>query len=135
LFKWKIKDSEICERCNIEVDSIEHHLVACTTILPFWDSLFKWWKTNMKMNFPIDTYDIILGIINPNHDNLINQLNYIIIHAMYYVYKCNRKEEKQELYNFLIELKNSMQCMEVNMASDNKEEKFKKLWGELYERI
>jgi uncharacterized protein involved in tolerance to divalent cations len=135
LYKWTIKDSEICERCNVEIDSIEHHLVACTKILPFWNSLFKWWKTNMEMNFPIDTYDILLGIMNLNDDTVINQLNYIIIHALYYVYRCNIKEENKELYRFLIELKNTMQYMEINMLSENMEEKFQKLWGELYECI
>jgi hypothetical protein len=131
LFKWKIKDNEICDRCKDEIDSIEHHLVSCIMIIPFWDSLINWWKNNMQMLFPIDTYHIILGIMNPNNDNIINQLNFVILHAMYYVYRCNQKEEKQDIYLFLIELKNTLKYMQVSMASDNKEDQFQKQWGEL----
>jgi hypothetical protein len=135
LYKWKIKDSDICDRCLVHIDGLEHHLIACPRIRPFWNSLFTWWKSVMLMLLPIDTYDILFGLANPNKDSIITQLNFTTLHGMYYVYNCNRKEETPVLYNFLLELKNSLICIKVGMIGEGKEEKFNKLWGELIDNF
>ena len=133
LYTWKIKDNNICDRCNLDIDRIEHHLVMCPIIFEFWDSFFKWWKNTIKVMFPIDTYDILFGLSNPNEDIIINQINFATLHAMFYIYNCNQKQERPELYYFLMELKGTMEIMKINMASECKEEKFNKAWAELYE--
>jgi hypothetical protein len=131
LHKWKIADSDICERCHSDTDGIEHHLIACPQIIPFWNTLFKWWKATMSMMVPVDTYNIIFGLPNPNKDPIINQLNYTLLHATYFVYNCNRKEIVPALYNFLLELKSNLICKQISMTIEGKEEKFEKCWGEL----
>ena len=85
-----MKSDKIYDLRKMDVDGIEHHLIACPDILPFWNSSFKWWRNVMLMNFPIDTYDILFGIPNPNKDNTIMQLNVILLHALYYVYQRRR---------------------------------------------
>jgi hypothetical protein len=131
LFLWKITETDKCKRCLIDTDGFEHHLVACPKIKPFWDALFTWWKSVMQMFFPINTYDILFGLPNPNKDKTIDHLNFTTLHAMYYIYTCNRKEMNPELYNFLLELKNTLHGIKICMTNDNKETKFDTQWGEL----
>jgi hypothetical protein len=132
---WKIKETDTCERCNKEPDCIEHHLVACSEIRPFWDNLFRWWKATRQMIFPIDTYDILFGLPNPNNDIIIDQLNFTTLQAMYYIYVCNKKDIKPELYYYLLELKSILISIQTNMLSEDREEKFNKLWGEMLDNI
>ena len=126
LFKWKIKESIICDRCSAYADGIEHHLIACLNTQLFWDRLFNWWRSCMKIMFPIDTYDILFGLNNPNDDVIINQINFTTLHAMYYIYNCNRKQDIPELYHFLMELKGKM-------VTECKVKQFDKAWAELYD--
>ena len=76
LEKWKIAPNTICNECNLNWDMIEHHRVACPATLKLW---------NQYSNFPIDTYDIIVGIINRNDDPIINHRNVLIVQAKYYI--------------------------------------------------
>ena len=135
LFCWKIKDSNICDKCKVNIDNIEHHLIACPTTKIFWDCLFKWWRATMEMLIPLDTYDILFGIQNHNADIIISQINFTILHAKYFVYNCNRNEEVPDLYKFLLELKSTFKCLQLAMTNDGKEDHFNKAWGELYNNI
>lgn len=130
---WNIENTNICNDCNEHEDCIEHHLVACEHTKSFWDSVLKWWSTSMKVNMPIDTYDILFGLENENQDNTINQLNFIFLHGTYYVYTCKRKKKTLDTYNFLIDCKNKI-ILEQQIAIKNEQEgKFEKKWGTLME--
>jgi hypothetical protein len=94
---WKIKTDNICDVCNNDVDGIEHYLVACPVLLEFWDSFFRWWKAVSEMIFPVDTYDIIFGIPNPNEDLTICHMNYLILHALYYIYVTKKRRKKPQI--------------------------------------
>ena len=135
MYIWKIADTDICPRCNLEVDNIEHYLVACTQNLVFWNSLFTWWKSTVETFFPIDTYDIILGLPNPNKDAIIKILNYTLLHGIYYIHQCNRTNKIPELYQFLVDIKNTLKLKRIQMISDNKEDKFVKDWNILHEAL
>jgi hypothetical protein len=131
LMTWKITNDNLCDVCEKEIDGIEHHLVACTELLKFWDSLFNWWKSVAKMSFPIDTYDIILGIPNPNNDLIITHMNYIILHAMYFIYRRKLKKNTPELYEFLVDIKKTLEIQEINMENKGQQKKFEKIWAPL----
>ena len=133
LQRWKIKDDNLCDMCGNETDNIEHHLLACSKILPFWDSFFNWWKISMKMAFPVDTYDVILGIPNQNDDVTVNQLNYMLLQGTYFVYSCRQQDNTPELYNFLMICKNELNKLQIIMTDKGQEEKFTKSWKTLYE--
>ena len=84
---WKIRDDNQCEECK-EIDTIEHMLVQCENTYTFWEKIFNWWAVNMKVWFEVGTYEIIFGIPNERDENIINQLNFFILVAKYYIYKC-----------------------------------------------
>jgi exonuclease III len=133
LCTWKIKLDNICDLCNKEIDCIEHHLIACENILPFWNSIFIWWNSAMEMSFPVDTYDILFGIINPNKDKNIIHLNYVFIHALYHVYRCRQQQKPCSLYEFLITCKNSLDVKRINMLEKGKDKDYENIWAPLYE--
>jgi hypothetical protein len=135
LEKWKIKDNNICDTCNNEIDIIEHHLVACPETLAFWTNLFNWFKSVTETSIPVDTYDIIFGLPNPNEEPLIIQLNYVMLLAKYYIYVAKKKGKTLDLYLFLIECKRSLQQknMIMTIVNDKQNKKFSRTWEPLLE--
>ena len=85
------------------------------------------------MIFPVDTYDILFGIPNPNNDITILHMNYLILHAMYYIYITKKRNNTPELYEFLIETKNSLNIMQSNMETKGLHKRFSKQWAPLLE--
>ena len=135
LYRWKIKLDNICDLCQNEIDSIEHHLLACPQILPFWDSFFHWWKTTMKMSFPVDTYEVIFGIPNPNNDVTIMQLNYMLLQATYYIYVGRQRSAKADLYEYLMICKKELRICQINLTAKGQEAKYASIWEPLFDVI
>jgi hypothetical protein len=128
LHVWKIESDDICDWCKIEQDNLEHHLVACPNTLYFWTQAFNWFKSVMGVSFPIDTYDIILGIPNPNEEVVIDQLNFMALQGKYFIYKCKLNNKSLEFYLFLVSLKYSLKLKESCLSLNNREKVFKKIW-------
>jgi hypothetical protein len=102
---WKINSTDKCEKCQ-EIDTIEHHLVQCPTVLVFWQQVFNWWESITGTRLPIIVYEIIFGIPNETNDTVIDSFNYILLCCNYYIYKSKIKKENLYLYEFLLECKN-----------------------------
>ena len=83
------------------------------------------------MSFPVDTYNIIFGIPNPNSDNIITYLNYVILHALFYIYNCNREKINPSLFAFIIELKHALLYKQLYMTDEGKADTFDKKWRDL----
>jgi hypothetical protein len=130
---WKIKTNNICDVCENDLDGIEHHLVACPALLKFWDMFFNWWKAIAQMSFPVDTYDLLFGIPNPNNDVTILHLNYLILHALYYIYVNKQKDKSPDLFEFIIDIKNSLEIKQINMESKGQKKQFNSNWAPLQE--
>ena len=124
--------SKKCNQCN-EIVTIEHHLVHCTNTYKFWQMVFNWWAQNVRVWFQVDTYEIIFGIPNERNEAIVNQLNFIILIAKYYIYRCKKADKTTEVYEFLLECRNQMMIKyEISNATGNNDT-FHKRWGELYE--
>jgi hypothetical protein len=130
---WNIALENLCDVCHNEIDGIEHHLVACPVLLQFWNNFFTWWKAVSEMSFPVDTYDIIFGIPNPNEDATICHMNYLILHAIYYIYVTKLKKNTPKIYEFIMEIKNSLNILQINMENKGQQKKFGLKWAPLLE--
>ena len=42
---WKIKNNNIYDNCESDIDGIKHHLIVCPQLLKLWDNCFNWWKS------------------------------------------------------------------------------------------
>jgi hypothetical protein len=128
---WKIRDNNNCDICN-EIDTIEHMLIYCSETYKFWQRIFNWWADNINVWFEVGTYEIIFGIPNENDENLVNQLNYFIIHAKYYVYKTKKAGKALLDYDFLLDIKNRL-LMRQDIMADSKGKSKHSKWTELLE--
>jgi hypothetical protein len=126
---WKIREHNLCDVCK-EIDTIEHMLVLCEKTYEFWQNIFNWWAANMKVWFEVDTYEIIFGIPNEYNEHIINQLNYYIMVAKYYIYKCKKAASNTDVYELLLEIKNRL-AMKKEVTDVDKLKGFEKKWGEL----
>jgi hypothetical protein len=62
----------------------------------------------MKAWFEVGTYEIIFGIPNEYDEHIINQLNFYIMVAKYYIYKCKKAASEMDVYELLLEIKNRL---------------------------
>jgi hypothetical protein len=66
-----------------------------------------WIKNKLQISLPLSKTDILFGVPFST-DEILFLLNYIIIHAKWFIYKCKIGASKPELFLFLVELNNSV---------------------------
>jgi hypothetical protein len=62
-------------------------------------------------------------------------LNYLLLHGNYHIYRCKKKGIGINLYEFLLDCKNRLQIEQKIMISKDKEDEFNSKWGELYNSL
>ena len=87
LFDKKLIDSNKCEVCPYEIDTLSHFFVACPYVNAFWNQVILWINMIYINNQIIDITDqiILFGL----EDEVENSaaLNYIILLAKYFIYR------------------------------------------------
>ena len=53
LFKWKIKESGLCQICRHSTDNIKHIFWDCTCTKNFWEQFLEWWNSKFSRNNPV----------------------------------------------------------------------------------
>jgi endonuclease/exonuclease/phosphatase family metal-dependent hydrolase len=134
LKKWKRIDNSACKLCGDE-DTIEHFIFHCPDSTILWTSIMKWWKSEFEFSIPISILEVLFGIPNEINDKHINLLNVVILHAKYYIYYAKKKEEKIDLYNYLLALKLELKLKKNYYKENNKINIFNDKWLELYNKI
>jgi hypothetical protein len=133
LYTWKIKENNKCNFCESEIDTLEHHLVMCNETLEFWNQIRRWWKSVTGTNFTVGIYDLIFGLPNENKDKIINQFNFLLLLARFYIYKNKQAaNNKLHVYELLIEVKTKLEAMHHISLEQNREKKFEDNWSDLY---
>jgi hypothetical protein len=130
---WKVRENNCCDNCG-EVDTIEHMLCECVEVNTFWKRIFNWWASNMKIWFEVGTYETVFGIPNDFGEQIINQLNFFILVAKYYIYNCKKTASCMHVYEFLLDIKNRI-IMKKHIMCEHDDKRFNKCWGELAECI
>jgi hypothetical protein len=105
LYTWKIEENDICNFCNSEKDTLEHHLVMCNKTLEFWNCIKRWWKSITNTNFTVGIYDLIFVLPNEGKDKIINQFNFLLLLSRCYIYRNKQaKNNKLHVYELVIEV-------------------------------
>ena len=66
---------------------------------------------------------------------MIKHLNYILLHATFYIYDKKKKSLELHVYDFAIWLKNTLSIKQINMCNKNMQKKFDKVWLPLLELL
>ncbi len=127
--KWlcdiTVKSSNICEYCS-NVDDLLHFFLYCQNVHEFWVLLFKWWnqtsETSIKDELEIEEC-ILFGF--PSEIDIINVLNFIALHAKYYIYiQRLYNNNKIDFFEFLIVLKYKLRQKKYFLCQNNRESAF-----------
>ena len=130
----KITDSPLCTFCVTSIESIRHLFWDCKYVQDFWKDLNEYIKEKCthcdRLNFNIEL--ILFGV-----SKLINTdkpLNFIILFAKFYIYKCKLETINPILNNFIRQLQYRY-IIEKNLAlKNNKETEFQRNW-QIYSEI
>ena len=125
--KWKIQENNKCEMCD-KTDTIEHFMIECEKIFPFWQHLFNWFQSITGVRFPVNTYEILFLYPNDDNDVLFNHLNFILLQALYYVYINKKKKIETKLYEFIIICKQRLITEKEIAIANDKLPNFEKRW-------
>ena len=64
LARYKIRDSNICDKCQVSVDTILHCLWQCQLVVPFVDKIFDFLKQECNIQENINSLQYIIGFKN-----------------------------------------------------------------------
>ena len=91
LHKWKIKDSNKCE-CG-ELDTVEHYFFYCRESKRLWDYITERIAEILHVKIPLKIVNVIMGIPHrQTQDQVLDILNFLIIHGKWFIYCCKRNE-------------------------------------------
>ena len=101
LFKWKIKDTNCCQICHQDVETIEHLFYECEIVKKLW--LDTWNTLHSALGaVPTDREGILLGKIYKDKHELIN---HIVLIVKRYIYKKRCWEENVSPRGVLYDIK------------------------------
>ncbi len=124
---WKIKESEMCSFCELEVESISHLLFDCLHIKIFWFRLKSWLikKTNNRIDFNISKIDFILG--KSDSDNRLVNLASLL--AKQYIYSCRCLNKFPKLIEYINRLKTLKDSELYTARYGDRYNELKEFWG------
>ena len=128
LYEQKITDSRDCRACGME-DNLQHFFVSCNYVRQFWGSLKLWLHINLGYDLSVQEKDIIFGIVVSDDVSIV--LNYIILHAKYYIY-ANRLKNNHKLtistFKAILKYNLKLEQMILSSKSPDKFSKFLPLY-------
>ena len=127
---WYADHSPLCIYCNM-VDYPEHYFYHCPDVSQFWTILGTWWKTVLEVDISIQVQDVLFGILNYNDDIIIDILNFCILYAKWYIYKCKTDGIHLFLPNYIKLLKDTLDIEQAACAQSGSNI-FEKKWSILY---
>ncbi len=134
LFKWKIKESDLCVECALP-DTIEHYFYECNISIMFWRNLERWINTVLDVHIQLTICDVLLGIPNPGGDQVLFLINYCILNGKWYIYRQKLHEKIVFFPVFLSELKYNLEVEKYTMTKECQLDTFLDKWNMLYEAI
>ena len=98
LYIWQISDSDKCQYCDM-TETIEHFFYECAESSLFWKHAENWiYKLfNVKVSFSV--IDILFGVPCEAHNELLNNINYILLQGKVFLYHMRLKNK----YLFFLE--------------------------------
>ena len=123
-------ENNICKRCNLERDTIEHCLYDCEHIQPFLNLLSNWIQQELAVfNFEMTMKSFLFGDIE-NHE--INMgLEHILLEAkkfIFYEIKENNRNSELQFASFKNRIKNLISLERKIAANKNESNKFEQKW-------
>ena len=88
LKKMGIVDSDLCNFCNIERDSVIHYIWYCPSAQQYWNSVKTWLNTIFDIGLDLSLKNIIFGHQYVDNNMINNLINTILLIAKHYLHCC-----------------------------------------------
>ena len=126
LCKWGIKESEKCDFCKEEKETVVHLLCECTQVLPLWERIFKFIEETYKEGVTANDKGSIITNSICEKKNGIGNLICLITKQYIYRQKCLGECLS---YHGLVAVVKQLQNIEKYIATKNdKVTKHTKKW-------
>jgi hypothetical protein len=137
LYIRKVISSDQCtyRYCdNPSTDTIRHFLITCSLVANFWKAFVTWWNRleYSKLN-PLVEENIILGFPCITTEDTV--INYCLILAKNYIYRCKKNQKNISILSYLAILKDKMTVEEMICIQNNDQNHFITTWSHLYNKL
>ena len=133
LFCYQIKDSQQRDWCETSKQNIEHLLYTCNVTSLFWSKIRNYLNTGTKdpevmSNLVWSWENILYNLVHPKCTHIIN---FIVLMAKQYIYRCKCMNKKLNMLEFSQEI-NFIKEIEFYNAQTLKQQIFNKCkWNRL----
>lgn len=112
LFKWKLKESSLCDICKRDIDNTIHVFWDCNYTKNFWEQFTEWWNNKYSANIvTLDIKTIFFGCKN-------HTLCEFIFLAKQYIYYKRVQSEPPDMNTWLLYM-TKVKAIELAMAKQN----------------
>ena len=107
LFKYNLANSNLCDFCSMEIETVNHLFWICIHTQTFWSKI-KQCLSSKNINITLDLKNITFGIQEKCRYKLV--LNFIILSAKYFIYinKCRNSIPNIEGYKVYL-----IKCIDI----------------------
>jgi hypothetical protein len=124
LFKCKLSSSNLCDFCSMNIETLEHIIWECNKTQIFWNEIGKYLTSkNVKINFTI--INVSFGLNDKNNNETIN---FIIILAIFFIFKMKYNKTIPSFDKFLPFLQNRIRIEREIALIQDKLEKYENKW-------
>ena len=129
LTRYQVIDSEICSKCELEPDTVEHCLWSCNMVIPYLEKVENYLRTECNLTGDISMIPYLFGFLNNKG------LNHILIELkkeLFYYWDVN-VEVDTFCERFLAKIRKLMVKEKHIMLANNEFDKYLEKWNQFRE--
>ena len=128
LFKFNLCDSNLCDLCCSNIETLHHLFWECTIVQNLWSNLHNFFLS-INNEFTYSKETVFFGELKSNKDSYV--VNYIIILMKYYIFKMKYRKIKPTFKIFKHFLLLRIQIEEEIALANDKIEQQKQKWSKI----
>ena len=130
LLKCNLVQSNLCDFCNMNIETVKHLFWECVFTQHFWNELANVLNAQ-NLNISITFRTMTFGVIKSNYKQYM--INHVILSAKYFIYICKLQKTLPIIYHFKRYLKNEIELEKQIALNHNKIESHNLKWQQLNE--
>jgi len=128
---WGIKDTNKCDYCG-KIDIIEHYFFYCIECERLWSMIENWFNNITKVHIPLRVANVLFGIpYRKSQDKTLFTLNFIILHAKWFIF-ANKRENKAMFFSAFLRYLKCVLEVEKEIAIISNTKNFENNWSLIY---
>ena len=128
LLKMNVVQSNKCNFCVLEKDSVLHYLWKCIHVQQFWNDFVNLLKTKCNHCERLRLNAILVLFGKDGNTKTDVCFDYILLKAKFFVYKCRMNKMKPNIQHFINELKQIYKVDKYVHSMEMRVEEFNKKW-------